>query len=320
MTKINQLESLKVLKAVVECGSFTAAAKRLEVSAARVSKAIEQLEINLGAVLFKRSTRYMQVTDSGSRCYQRALVLIGQWQELQQELLDNQSNPLGKIRLNVPMTWGLSVFAPLLSEFMQLYPAIEFDTQLSDQHVNVLEGGYDLVLRLTHQLSDSSLLCQKLSAYQFIVCGTPQYLAEHGVPKEPTDLAQHDCLMYHLPGTAKKWSFLKTAKAVDSQITASSVTAASVTVNNIQDIYLEPKLVANNSLLIKNALFSGQGIAYMPEFLVADDIAEGKLQAVLTHFNTPVLNLYSLRAKDHILPYRVKLFIDFLRVKLQHGG
>ncbi|WDE10611.1 LysR family transcriptional regulator [Thalassomonas haliotis] len=296
MIKINQLESLKVMKAVVEEGSFTGAAKRLEISAARVSKAIEQLEITLDAVLFKRSTRHMQVTDSGERCYQSALLLLGQWQSLQQELAQSRQKPAGKIRLSIPMTWGLEVFAPLLGEFMQLYPEIEFDTQLNDQQVNLLAGDYDLVLRLTGQLADSSLLCQKITGYRFVVCATPQYLAQYGMPESPTDLSEHACLMYQLPGMAKKWQFLQGNKPLD--------------------IYLEPKLVANNSLLIKSALLSHQGLAHIPEFIVADELARGQLNEVLTGFTTPALNLYLLRAKEHSLSYRMQVFIAFLRERL----
>ncbi|WP_281560003.1 LysR family transcriptional regulator [Thalassomonas sp. RHCl1] len=298
MVKINQLESLKVMKAVVEEGSFTGAAKRLEISAARVSKAIEQLEVTLDAVLFKRSTRHMQVTDSGERCYQSALSLLGQWQNLQQELAQKQQKPAGKIRLGLPMTWGLEVFAPLLSEFMQLYPEIEFDTRLNDQQVNVLAGDYDLVLRLTGQLADSSLLCQKITGYRFVVCATPEYLAQYGTPEQPADLLRHACLMYHLPGMAKKWLFYQGDKVLD--------------------IYLEPKLVANNSLLIKSALLSHQGLAHIPEFLVADALARGQLKEVLTGYRTPALNLYALRAKEPGLPYRMQVLIAFLRERL--GG
>ncbi|WDE06763.1 LysR family transcriptional regulator [Thalassomonas viridans] len=299
MAKINQLESLKVMKAVVEAGSFTGAAKRLEISAARVSKAIEQLEITLGAVLFKRSTRHMQVTDSGEHCYQSALQLLGQWQSLQQELTEKQQKPAGKIRLGIPMTWGVEVFASLLTEFMQLYPGIEFDTQLNDQHVNLLAEDYDLVLRLTGQLADSSLLCQKITAYRYLVCATPEYFEQYGMPGSPEDLPAHACLMYHLPGTAKKWQFFRENKAFD--------------------IYLEPKLVANNSLLLKSALLSHQGVAHIPEFLVADELAAGKLTRVLSGFSTQPLNLYALRAKEHRLSYRMQVFIAFLRERLGQG-
>jgi len=292
MAKINQLESLKVLKAVVEGGSFTAAAKHLEISVARVSKSIERLEIELSTSLFKRSTRYMRVTDDGERCYKSALTLIDQWNDLQQEISDSQSNPTGRLKLSVPMTWGLSVFAPMFTRFMQIYPGIEFDNQLSDKHVNVLEGEYDLVLRLTDHLSDSSLLCQRITSYRYVVCATPEYLSEFGLPIQPEDLEKHACLMYNLEGRAKKWYFKLGSKE--------------------KNVFVTPKLVTNNSLLIKTALIGHQGIAYIPDFVVADDISCGKLHTILTDYKTTPLNLFALRTKDRKISFRLKVFIEFL--------
>jgi len=140
------------------------------------------------------------------------------------------------------------------------------------------------------------LLCQKITAYRYVVCATPGYLEQNGIPGQAADLSRHACLMYHLAGTAKKWQFFKGGKALD--------------------VYLEPKLVTNNSLLIKSALLGHQGIAHIPEFIVADELARGELQQVLTGYSPPALNLYALRAKEQSLPYRMQVFIAFLRERL----
>ena len=175
MSKINQLESLRVLKAVVEGGSFTAAAKRLDLTVARISKSIERLELELNTKLFIRSTRHMQLTDSGERSYRYAITLPEQWRGLTDELTETQSKPKGRLRISVPMSWGLSVFSSILAKFMTKYPQISVDVHMSDQHVNVIEGEYDLVLRLTNKLEDSSLLCKLLKTYKFIACASPEY-------------------------------------------------------------------------------------------------------------------------------------------------
>lgn len=289
---INQLESLKVLKAVVECGSFTAASQRLNISAARVSKSIERLEIELGTVLFNRSTRHMQMTDSGEHCYTNALNLINQWQDLKEGLVESQVNPRGKLRISVPMTWGLAKLPLLIDAFMLKYPEIKLDVQLSDQHVNVLPEQFDLVLRLTPTLSDSTLLCRKITSYQLVACASPAYLEKRGEPQHPIDLKSHSCLMYSQPGVVRKWKFIVERKSVD--------------------VYLEPLLLSNNSKLLHSALLAGQGIALIPDFIVTEDLAKGRLIPILQDFQTTSLNLYSLRPGNRMPSHRLKVLHDYL--------
>ncbi len=292
MSKINQLESLKVLKAVVEGGSFTAAAKRLNLTVARISKSIERLESELSTKLFIRSTRHMQLTDSGERSYRHALKLLEQWRGLTDELTETQSKPKGKLRISVPMSWGLCVFSSVLARFMTKYPQISVDVHMSDQHVNVIEGEYDLVLRLTNKLEDSSLLCKRLKTYKFIACASPEYLEKYSTPLAPEELKNHSCLVYSQQGSRQKWQFIKEQKEID--------------------IYVEPHLQSNNSTLFRETLLAHQGIALIPEFVVKSDISSGKLIPVLTDYSNQELNLYSLRPADHMLPMRLKLLTEFL--------
>jgi DNA-binding transcriptional LysR family regulator len=296
MTKINQLESLKVLKAVVEGGSFTAAAKRLNLTVARVSKSIERLELTLNAKLFIRSTRHMQLTESGERTYRHGIKLLDQWRELTDELSETLSEPKGKIRISIPMSWGLTVFSTLLAKFMVQYPQITVDAHMSDQHVNVIEGEYDLVLRLTNKLEDSSLLCRKLKTYQFIACASPDYLSKQGSPSVPEDLKNHTCFVYSQQGNKLKWQFIKDKKAID--------------------VYIKPHLQSNNSSLFRDMLLADQGVALIPEFIVANDILFGKLIPVLTDYTNQELNLYSLRTADHMLSMRIKLLHEFIYKEL----
>jgi len=292
MSKINQLESLRVMKAVVEEGSFTAAGKRLSLSVARISKSIERLELELNAKLFIRSTRHMQLTASGERCYRYALKLLEQWRGLTDELVETQSKPKGKIRISVPMSWGLCVFSPILAKFMAQYPMITVDVHMSDMHVNVIEGEFDVVLRLTSRLEDSSLLCKKLKAYHFTACASPEYFEKFGMPMVPKDIKNHRCLVYSQQGDRRKWQFMKNQK--------------------VTDVYIEPFLQSNNSTLFTEALLAHQGIALIPNFVVENEISLGKLIPVLTDYSAHELNLYSLRPADHMLSMRLKLFNDFL--------
>ena len=292
MSKINQLESLNVFRAVVECGSFSAAARRLNVSPAWVSKSIERLEIQLGTTLFNRSTRHMQITENGQRCYSQGLEVLNHWQTLMEELSESHKSPRGKLRISVPMSWGLSEFSGVMNTFMERYPDIMLDIQLGDQHVNVMEEQFDLVLRLTNQLTDSSLLCKKITSYQLIACAAPAYLDNYAEPSHPSELNTHSTLVYLLAGAQRKWQF-----EIGKKFT---------------DIYLQPRMESNNSKLLQSALLAGQGIALIPDFMVAEDIAAGRLMPLLKNYKTKVLNLYSLRPKNQKTPYRLKLLHDFL--------
>ena len=293
---INQLESLRVFKAVVECGTFTAAAKRLGITTARVSKAIEKLELELSAPLFIRNTRHMQITEGGEQCYQQALHLLAGWQDLKNGLDQAEHKPCGKLRISLPMTWSLYCFNHLLNEFMDLYPDIELDIHLSDQHVNILSDEFDLVLRLSTSLPDSNLLSRTLTRYAFVTCATPTYLENMSSPVTPDELSQHHCLVYTRPGAPLRWTFTHQ--------------------NKTQNVYLRPRLQANNSQLLHSALLADQGIAMIPTFIVADDLNAGRLVKVLPEYATSCLNLYALRPKTNSVPRRLQCLLDYLSEQL----
>jgi len=280
----------------VECRSFTAAAKRLNISAARVSKSIEHLEKTLGTVLFHRNTRQMNITDSGEHCYNQAVIMINQWQSLKETLLDSHSSAKGHLRISAPMTWGKLVLAPLIESFMGAFPNISLDIQLNDQHVNVLEDQFDLVLRLTRQLPDSSLSCRKITDYRMVACASPAYLATHGEPRTPNELKEHQCLMYSLPGAARKWDFFEGNKPIE--------------------VYLDPWLLSNNSELLHSALLAGRGIALIPDFIVSKNLTENSVVPILKNYRTTTLNLYSLRPENRMPSHRLTVFLDYLYERL----
>ncbi|UTW11730.1 LysR family transcriptional regulator [Marinobacterium rhizophilum] len=296
MAALNQLESLRIFRAVVECGNFTAAAKRLDCTTAWVSKAINRLEAELENTLFQRSTRHIRLTAAGERCYQHALHLLDGWKALEDDLSREKQVAAGRLNISIPMSWGLSCFGALSTQFMQRYPGIELNVQLSDDYVNVLEDRFDLVLRLATELSDSSLICQRLASYRHITCAAPAYLERYGRPSSPSELGQHQCLVFARASQASPWRFRHGMQR--------------------QDIYPSARMVSNNSMLLRQALLAGEGIAFMLDFLVDEDLAAGRLVPLLQEFQAAPLNLYALMVKTSHQPYPLQLLRQFLRQQL----
>lgn len=292
MNNINELESLRVFRSVVDCGSFTAAAKRLHVSTGWVSKVIARLELHFKTSLFVRNTRHLHLTASGKLCYTHALYLLEQWESMTQDLNHSHGELEGKIRISAPVSWGLIKLCPLLNEFSRMHPGVNFDIDLNDQHVNVIAEQFDLVLRITPKLSDSSLLARKICSYARIACMSPQYLEQQGKPQHPKDISKLHALVYSLRGDLPKWQFYEGAERIDIQV--------------------RPQLLSNNSLLLKSALLSGQGIALIPEFLIAEELASGDIIRVLENFKTEKLNLYSLRPGAKSCSNRLAVFQEYL--------
>ena len=292
MAGINQLESLRVFCTVVECGSFTAAAKKIGVSSAWVSKSVDSLESRLGETLLLRNTRRIQVTENGEQCYLKGIEILQKWNDLEISLTQAQRQPKGKLKISAPVSWGLTELEPILINFIDKYPEIDLDMQLSDQYVNLLKDKFDLALRLTDELPNSTLLCKKITTYKRILCATPAYLKKFGEPSQPYELKEHSCLVYSFSDSAKKWEFNQAG--------------------NKSTIYLEPKLASNNSKLIHSTLLADQGIALIPSFLVKNDLENDRLVCLLPEFQPNPLILYTLRPQEKTIAYKLEVFIEHL--------
>lgn len=300
MNSINELESLRVFRSVADCGSFTAASKRLNVSTGWVSKVISRLELHFNTSLFVRNTRHLHLTASGKLCYTHALYLLEQWESMNQDLSHSHGDLEGTIRISAPVSWGLVKLCPLLNEFSRIHPRVDFDIDLNDQHVNVIAEQFDLVLRITAKLNDSSLLARKIRSYTRIACMSPAYLAQQGEPLHPNDINKLNALVYSPRGDLPKWQFFDGSERIDIQV--------------------KPHILSNNSLLLKSALLSGQGIALIPEFLIADELASGDIVRVLENFKTEKLDLYSLRPGAKSCSNRLAVFQAYLLDRLCLDG
>jgi len=287
--------AIPVFVAVIEAGSFSLAAERLGMTKSAVSKRISGLENNLGMRLFHRSTRKLTLTEAGQQFsdYARNSLYIAQ-QGIDATTL-HQGKPKGTLKINAPMTFSRLHLAPHLKEFLDLYPDIKVLMHMDDKVVEMIEGGYDLGIRIG-ELKDSSLIAKKLAKCNSILCAAPEYLEKHGIPGTPYDLKHHNCIYYSFFQAGIEWTFF----------------------DNKEKIKIEPRgnFVVNNSDAICEMLLQGLGICQMPTFIVQKYLNSGHLTQILSQYSLPEHNIFAVYPERQHMPAKVRVFIDFIQQKL----
>jgi len=299
MPKLPDFEALAIFAKVVELRSFAAAAGELSLSKATVSKAVSRLEERLGARLFNRTSRRLALTDAGHKLAERAARLLADGEAAESEALAQSVAPRGLVRLAVPMTFGVNVVAPLLPEFLKAYPDVSIDLHLSDATVDLIGEGFDAGLRIA-RLPDSSLLARRLCAMPRHTVAAPSYLKTHGRPTHPMHLAQHTCFDYAYMATPGVWLYTNAAGE-----TASVRPAGQLRVNN------------GEALL--PAVLAGLGIADLPEFIVGDAIAAGKVEVILKGWKQPEGAVHLVMPPGGPRPARVEVLAEFLMQQFAKG-
>ncbi|MBB4120155.1 LysR family transcriptional regulator [Martelella radicis] len=292
MSKIPDFEGLAMFAKVAEERSFAAAARALGVSVATVSRGVSRLEDRLGARLFNRTSRQLALTEFGRGLAERAIQVCLDAEDLESAARELSSRPRGTIRLAVPMAFGLRWVAPILPKFFRMYPDVAVDLHLSDDLVDLVGDGFDAALRIG-DLRDSSLVARKLCPVRPVVAAAPAYIARHGEPRHPSELAAHDCLGYAYRARRDVWRFSNHA-GEEVIVTPSG-----------------PLRVTNVEALIPTVL-EGIGIAEFPDFIAAEYLADGRLQAVLKDWTLPEGGLYFLTPTARSRPAKVDALAAFL--------
>lgn len=281
--------------AVVETGSCSLAADKLNVTKSAISKRISQMEDELGIRLLNRTTRKLSLTEAGERYYE----LVSQSLSLAQQGVDAvtelQGEPQGKLKVTAPMSFGIRHIAPLLAEFLQHYPKVEVEMQMEDQMVDMVNEGYDLAIRIGH-LPSSNLIARRLTPARTLLCASPEYIRRCGEPGKPSDLVHHNCIAYSYFRGGSEWRFMQ----------------------NNSEFKALPRgnLVLNNSEAIRRAVLDGLGIGQLPTFIASQDIVNGHLQQVMREYTLPEHNIYAVYPARKHLPLKVRVFIEFITEKL----
>jgi DNA-binding transcriptional LysR family regulator len=292
MAKLPDFEGLAIFAKVVELQSFAAAAAELSLSKATVSKAVTRLEQRLGARLFNRTSRRLALTDTGQKLSARAARLLSDGEAVENEALAQSVAPRGLVRLAVPMTFGMKAVAPILPEFLEKYPDVAIDLHLSDAMVDLIGEGFDAGLRIA-SLPDSSLIARRLCAMRRYTVASPAYLKRHGRPTHPMHLAQHKCFGYAYLSTPDVWHYTN-AKGEQASVRPGG------------------PLRVNNGEAVMPALLAGLGIADLPDFIVGDAIASGKVEVILEGWKQTEGAVHLVMPPGGPRPARVEVLADFL--------
>lgn len=289
---MDRFENMNAFVRVVEAGSISGAADRMDVAKSVVSRRLKELEAHLGVELFHRTTRQMNLTDSGRAFYQQTVRILADILEAEHATSQFHGALKGNLKVAVPLSFGLMHLGPAISEFLQAHPEITFDLDFNDRQVDILTEGFDLAIRIA-SLPDSSLIARRLAPIQAIMCASPSYLARMGEPQSPEELIHHRCLAYNLISNFENWNLYN----IEGQLIRTKIA---------------PYLKASNGEFLRDAAVAGSGIILMPTFIVYKEIERGALIPLLTQYTSSRLSAYALYPQTRHLSQRVRAFVDFL--------
>jgi DNA-binding transcriptional LysR family regulator len=278
---------------VVELHSFSKAARALGVTKSAISKQVQGLEESLGVKLLTRTTRTIMLTEQGQAFYDQARVMLETLDYAERSVQQLQARPSGTLRINAPESFGLFHLAPALAQFAATYPEICLDIEFTDRMVNVVEDGVDVAIRVA-ALADSSLVAKKLAPCQMLLAASPEYLAAHGTPTTPNDLANHRFIEYSYTDKQKELRFSPRKGAI---------IAAPLNVT----------MRASSGQMLRQAVLQGLGLVCVPSFIIGNDVKKGKLVQLLPGYTPyPERAIYALYSPTKHMTSKLRLFLDFL--------
>ncbi|TBZ16778.1 LysR family transcriptional regulator [Rhizobium leguminosarum] len=294
------LNDILIFMAVVDAGSFIAGGQAVGLSRSAAGKAVIRLEDRLGVRLLNRTTRTLSLTEEGRMFYERGLRILVSVDEAEASVAGQHSTPRGVLRLTVDDAFGRLVVLPLLEKYLRAWPDIQVEVSFTDRLADIVEEGFDLAIRIGATATDTRLVSRVIATYKARLCASPSYLAERGEPRDVDDLAVHDCLISAGRNQRQGWRFRGEG---GSWIKAQG----------------RSRLRLDSGEAIRDAALAGLGIALLPDFLVTDDLAAGRLRQILADFETDDAKIVTLYPDKRLLEPRVRRFIDLIVEELGRG-
>lgn len=290
------LQAMKTFTAVIEAGSFVGAMDLVGLSKPAVSRHIAELERHLGSRLIQRTTRRLSLTSEGQSYYQRCKEILSAVQQAEAEIGSSTQEVQGALRIGAPQTFGALHLSALWGRFAALHPKVTMELVLSDRVVDVVEEGFDLVVRIA-RLQDSSLISRRLARTRMVLCASPHYLTTRGSPVQPEDLVRHDVISYSYWSSGNAWTFLGPRGETT--------------------VHVHSRIHANNGDTCRAAALAHQGIVLLPDFLIHEDLKSGALIELIPEHRSVELGIFAVYPTRKQLPLKVRKLVDFLVAELR---
>ena len=284
----DKFEDIRTFIAVVQAKGFAGAAARMGLAKSAISRRVSDLEDRLGTRLLHRTTREVRLTESGADFYDRSIKLLADLEEAEDAASKGGREPIGKLRVTAPVSFGLHCMAPILGEFTARHPRISLQIEFLDRHTDLVGEGFDVAVRIS-RMKDCSLIDRKLAPIRHAICGSPEYFRKNGKPKLPADLRHHKGLLYSYVDDRQAWQF-----------------------TGSKSVSMPSDFSCNNGDVLREMAASGCGLAYLPTFIIYRAVEEGRLETCLTDYSREEIGLHALYPSTRNLSARVRVFIDFL--------
>lgn len=292
---MDKFESMRAFTQVVEEGSFAAAARKMQLSRSAVNKLVINLENQLGVQLLYRTTRQVTPTDTGRAFYERCIDILSSLEEAELAVSQQHSEPKGSLKINAPMSFGISYLGSKIAEFMIRYRDIKIQLTLEDRLVDPVSEGYDLVIRIGSPLKSPSLVAHHITTLPRVICAAPSYLKAKGIPNNLDELKNHSCLHYGYLRADCQWELINKEKQE----------RVSVSIDGV--------LFSNNGEILRDAATEGLGIVLLPTFIVERELERGELQVILPGYHPPELTLCVIYPVNRHLSTKIQLFTQFFQ-------
>ena len=296
---MDKLDAMQIFVRVAESGSFTAVADQMQVARSVITRQIAALEKHLRVKLITRSTRSLTLTPAGAAYLEKCRVILNMVDAAESSLEEEKAVPRGRIRLGLPLSFGLQRLMPALLDFAKVHPQIEWMLDFSDQRANLIEEGIDLSIRITADLQPGDIV-RTLGHCRLLTLASPGYLSEHGAPSHPEQLRHHECLVYSMNMNTATWPY---------RVAGSVGDPADL---QVQSFAVRGRMRANNGLALVQAAAQGMGIALQPDFIAEPFLQRHEVVEILQPFEAPPLGIYAVLPSNRYIPHRVNVLIEHL--------